>query len=198
MKKFDLVTGMHTFEFHIGDNNSHEAIFMTQLLCEIKENPILALEFAIFVYEFYPNFKWWMPFLPALERVAFEIGNAIKVLEYYSRCHDNSININHEMEIGEIVTDFYIKYKDYTVVGFSDQKIIVTSSKWSSVDFSSYINDGYLIQIKKAIKKKEHVDLSRRLFEYYPSLPDDVEEYIETSRDKYDRVLKSYNSLNSD
>lgn len=200
MKKYDLISGYHTFEFHMGDNNSHEATFMTQLLCDIKDDPVLALEFSIYVYEFYPDFKWMVPFLPSLEKVAFEAGNAVKVLEYYCRCHHPNLDIKHEMEFGEIVTDFYIRYKDYTIVGISDQKVVVTSSKWANVDFSSYINEGYWIEIKKAVKKKEHIDDSGRLYEYYPSVPireydNDTIEYLETSRDKFARVFKPYNCL---
>lgn len=52
-----FITGYHTFEFHVGDNNSNEATFMTQLLCDIKNDPALVLEFSIYVYEFYPDFK---------------------------------------------------------------------------------------------------------------------------------------------
>lgn len=112
----------------------------------------------------------------------------------YSKGYDEHMKISHEMEIGEIVTDFYIRYKDYTVVGLSGQKVIVTSSKWSNVDFSSYINEGYWFEIRKAVKKKEHVDDSGRLYEYYPSVPtreydSDTIEYLETSRDKFARVL---------
>lgn len=93
-------------------------------------------------------------FFASLKKVAFEAGNAVKFVEYYCRCHHPNLDIRHEMQFGEIVTDFYIRYKDYTIVGISDQKGVVTSWKLSNVDFSSYINEGYWTEIKKAVKKK--------------------------------------------
>ena len=192
--------GNHYFKFHLEEDTPHEIVFMNQLLHEIMEDYLLALEFNIYVKEFYPNFKWTIEYFPSLEKVAFEVGNALKVLEMYFKGYDKNMNINHEKELGEIVTDFYIRYKGYSLIGVSGQKNIVTSSKSSNIDFSPYIREGFTIQIKKGVKKRDVVMEGANLFEYYPSLPTreydiSTQEYIEIDRDKYAKVLKPYNCL---
>ena len=132
-----------------GGHISHEWYFTRALYQqELYLNPKLADAFAMFVFQYYPNYKF-----------AFDAnGDYLKTVVYEAYMHDHDFqdtyygyefkeeHLERMVTFGEIATDFMIRYRNYSLVKCCGQNIILTAQSDCHKRFESLLSKGYSLQ----------------------------------------------------
>jgi len=126
------------------NNCPHEWYFLNILLEEIKSNKDLASTFVLFVLQFYPDYLWTaLPGFDCLTAVLIEISLHDLRFKYVFNGLEPKQNLNKAMEFGNIVTDFLIRFCNYSLIKSCGQKVILTSRNDCDKYFLPYLLDDY-------------------------------------------------------
>lgn len=188
----------------------HEWYFINVLIKEIEKDYSLAEKFLMFAEQFYPNYKW------TDYRVSDPVGTAVlecamNQFQFQMKCdlgkvEDIFSDLPKAMYFGEMVTDFLIRYKGYSLIKSSGQKIILTAQNDCHKRFEELLYDGYSIQKREKVKYNsfQELNISNRLFPWIkgfytciPAMPTreigiDFEEIIETPSGKYQLIQRKH------
>ena len=178
----------------------HEWFFMELFIKElIYKDPILPFYFVKFVRQFYPDYKWTLPLLHEGYTSQVVTECSFYSLQYrYVYDYFDGVNVSVSPEIlqnasklGEMVTNFLIRFLDFSLINFSNQDIILTSSNVCHKRFTDLLMDGYTIF--KLAKIYFYIDSG--MFYKLPVFPTrDIgvhfDEIIETSEGSYERILR--------
>ncbi len=181
-----------------GKTMPHECFFLNLFLNECKKNFKLIYPFMVFIQSYYPNFDWKYYAADWLTRISIECGQHIMTFEnqYLHKIQVETYKLNKAMEFGEIVTDFLIRYKNYSLIRCGGQNIIITAQSNCHKRFERYLQEGYSLQRKSKIGYTG--DLSRdEPFGYLYKLPVlptkdigyPIDEIMEDSKGNYVKVL---------
>lgn len=170
----------------------HEWYFLNLLTRqEIRKNRDIATMLVRFVLQFYPEYSWSFfdsnDFL-ATAVVESELCTYIFLQKYKYQVSVSEENIGKAMQFGDIVTDFLIRYRNYSLVKSSKQNIIITARSDCHKRFEELLSHGYSLQ--RRAKLYYHYQ-----FQKLPVLPTrDIaypfEEFIETENGSYMKVLQ--------
>lgn len=158
---------------------------------EVKKNRKIAQMLVRFVLEFYPDYSWNFfngnDFL-ATAVVECELCYYFFLQKYYYQIPVKEEFIGKAMKFGDIVTDFLIRYQNFSLIKCSGQNIIITSRGDCHKKFEKLLMNGYMIQRKAKI----YYDNG---FHKLPVLPTrDIaypfEEMIETEEGQYVKVIQ--------
>lgn len=158
---FEFVENKHGAVYHEMVNISckknksipHEWYFINKLYKdEIFKNKDLALIFENFIFTYYPDFQWNIVSGDnSYENVTFNCYihdfNFMKIFD----CDFNDGDLTKSMEYGDIVTDFLIRYRGYSLIKCSGQKIVLTARSDCHKRFEPLLNDGYCLQRRSKI-----------------------------------------------
>lgn len=123
----------------------HEWIFIKNLLHgELKKDLKIAEKFVIYVLQFYPDYKW----------IHLDLNDMVSTVVVECAYHDlkflkvhedvESLNtISDSITFGDIVTDFLIRYRGYSLIGCSGENIIVTSHSNCDKRFIELLEKGF-------------------------------------------------------
>ncbi len=174
---------------------THEWIFINLLYKEeIKKDLTIAKEFMTYMIEYYPKYKW----------TSFDLNDPIGTVILECNLTDkifNGINIFKDMveaktkamEYGEKVTDFLIRYCNYSLIKCQNQNIIITAQSNCDKIFEEELYNGYSLQRKAKLryvqtdeKMKEAYPMVDGYFTHLPVLPTkelgfEIDEMIENS-----------------
>jgi hypothetical protein len=186
-------------------NIPHEWFFINYLYkYEIRKNQELAAIFAMFVSQFYPNYKWhYFNQNNYLDTATYETlyhdFQFCKIYEYNEDVEEDILT--NSMLFGDIVTDFLIRFRNYSLVKCSGVNIILTAQSDCHKRFEDLLSNGYSLQ-KRAkvgyIKTTNIVDTVypkvNGLFYKLPVLPTretwyPIDEIIENEEGKYVKVM---------
>ena len=149
----------------------------------------------LYIKQYYPDFE-----------LTKDINDITSLINLFNNCHDKVENIigifleddnidtirqnlqemNEIHKFYEISEDFMIRFYDYSVVGISSQKHIITSSNQCDKKFMDYLIQGYsLYRLQKVGLVNSNSSLEKH-FELLPVLPTKelsfpIDEYIEIS-----------------
>lgn len=144
--------------------------------------------FLAYCKEFYPHYHFSIP-NNTLGSIFVE-ANLCDMLftEFYE--HNINVNLDKPFSFGEIVTEFMIRYLGYSLIGFSEQKIILTAQSNCDKRFVTYLEKDFYTIYRLA--KVGYWDGS---FSKLPVLPTrdsylKFEEYIEDEKGQKHLVLK--------
>lgn len=193
------------------DKNSdipHEWYFINVLIKEIERDNSLSENFAMYVAQYYKEYRW-LNFNPKsyLESVILECG--LQQFQFLQKCDLGEVDarfndLSQAMAFGEIVTDFLIRYKNYSLIKSSGQKIIITSRSDCQKRFEELIYQDYCLQRKEKVVWTDISSLDvnltfypgvKGLFRRLPVLPTSsidypVDEIIEMPNGKYEKVFQ--------
>ena len=145
----------------------------------------------IYIKQFYPDFSFLKNATKlghdGLEQLFCQcyktfdnVDRIFELCEDINYLKDNTKVLNTIIKFYSIIEEFVIRYYNFSIVGVSDQKYIITSCNNCDKKFIDYLLQGYsLIRLRKLYL----VDESH--YEYVPSLPTKdigykIDEYIET------------------
>jgi len=118
------------------------------------------------------------------------VDRIFELCEDLNYLKDNTKVLNTIIKFYSIIEEFVIRYYNFSIVGVSDQKYIITSCNNCDKVFMDYLTQGYsLIRLKKIyLVDDDH-------YEYIPALPTkdigyQIEEYIETIDNDSKRYIK--------
>ena len=192
----------------------HEWWFIKLLMNEIKRKNELADAFMMFAFQYYPNYKWSIlayndiahaNYLSAIVLESFYRDYELKM--HYTEYASTNDDITDAINFGEIATDFLIRYCNYSLVDFCNQKTILTALDNCGKRFEKELLDGYsLYRVAKISYHRIPEDLQelypqvRGIFYKLPVLPTkdswlSIEEIIETSDGSYQYVIRPINLL---
>lgn len=172
----------------------HEWYFIKVLISKVLEDNNIANLFSLYVFQYYPDYDW----------IGFTPMDTLWSVILECRFHDYQFQKKYElgiteeidilprsMNFGEIATDFLIRFLGYSLIKSSNQNIILTSQNDCHKRFEKLLYDGYSLEKRKKV-------IYQNGFKKVPVLPTrqldfEIEEIIETSDDKYERVLKPNN-----
>lgn len=156
---------------------THEWIFINLLYKEeIKKDPILAKRFLMYMIQYYPEYKW----------TSFDLNNPIGTIILESDISDKvfrGINIFKDMqeaktkamEYGEKVTDFLIRYCNYSLIKCQNQNIIITAQSNCDKIFEEELYNGYSLQKKAKLRYVQTDDIMKQAYPmidgYFTHLP---------------------------
>lgn len=156
---------------------THEWIFINLLYKEeIKKDPILAKRFLMYMIQYYPEYKW----------TSFDLNNPIGTIILESDISDKvfrGINIFKDMEeaktkameYGEKVTDFLIRYCNYSLIKCQNQNIIITAQSNCDKIFEEELYNGYSLQRKAKLRYVQTDDIMKQAYPmidgYFTHLP---------------------------
>lgn len=184
-----------------GTKIPHESFF-TRILVreEFIKNKELAEQFITYVCQYYPEYKWQF-FFPddylataacECELNYFQFKKKIK----FDFDLDQKTN-NRIMQFGDIVTDFLIRYRNYSLIKCCGQKIILTAQSDCHKRFEEYLSKGYVLERRAKVGYiKEQESISKLGYFYkLPVLPTrdigyPIDEIIETDLNKYEQVIQ--------
>lgn len=175
----------------------HEWIFI-DIFLTYSDQPFIAQQFVSFVHQCFPNYLWrYCNFYNMQQMCLFEASTASFIFEkYYSLKEEISKeHLDFSFQFGEMVTKFLIQFLNYSLVGVSGNKVIVTAQDGCDKKFSEFLEQGYWLQrmAKTYYVPSRHDILGR--FEELPVLPTrnlyyGNDEFIETPQHHYYKVLK--------
>ncbi len=149
----------------------------------------------LYIKQFYPDFL-----------LTERINDVPSLIELFNRCYkryDESLglflekysleSVKHNIQemtiiskFYEIIEDFMIRFYEYSIIGISNQKHIITASSQCDKKFFDYLIQGYsLFRLQKVGLVNTHSSLEEH-FEFIPALPTKeldfpIDEYIEIS-----------------
>ncbi len=132
-----------------GTKNAHEQAFIELFINgELVKDSSLASKFILFQSQFFPNY-WFYRYeiLNPLNTIIFEYSffNYELFKKTHNQDYDEDI-IEKSKLFGNIVMEFLIRYKNYSLIGVSGNKIILTSRNDCDKVFYDYLYNGYSIQ----------------------------------------------------
>lgn len=177
----------------------HEWIFIKLFYLSLLKDRSLANKFVCFVGQFYDNYRFRKLDFNFFDGVALEsyCADAAFTLFY---TYEEKVDLRPAFIFGDIVTDFLIRCCDFSLVGISNKKIIVTSRLDCNKKFEQYLLEGYSIERKHRLvfvdlteKFKDYCQFPVGYFGALPILPTKdvgvpVDEMIETSWNSYVKV----------
>ena len=182
----------------------HEWYFINVLIKEIEKDNKLAEQFAMYVIQYYPNYRW-VCFNPNNypETVVLECG--FHQFQFKQKCDLGFIGdvfdaLPQAMLFGDIVTDFLIRNCGYSLIKSSGQNVILTARRDCKKRFEELLYQGYSLQRRQRAVytdiSKLNVDAKRYphvkgMFYRLPILPImeqdyPIDEIIEVSNGKYE------------
>lgn len=185
----------------------HEWIFVKILLAKnIVTDPKFAQKFLAFIIQYYPDYKWSQFDLSSIPDTVY-LELALNDYRFKKKIIHNQVVENYDlaMKMGEIATDFCIRFLDYSLIDCCGQKIIVTSRNNCDKRYEDLLANGYTLHRSSKVWFKELPEeiLKAIPFAQYlgghftksPVLPTsnddyDFEEIIESSDGEYRKVLK--------
>ncbi len=186
----------------------HEWYFLNVLTKEeILRNRELAQEFVMFVLQYYPKYHWRCfnidDYLSAAvcecEIHAYQFE---KKYQFGFKEDKNSI-LSESIVMGDIATDFLIRYCNYSLIKCSGQKIILTAQSDCHKRFEDLLLKGYSLQrrakvgyIKKPKELEFYYPEVKGFFYRLPVLPTrdlgyPIDEIIETDEGKFEEVVNN-------
>lgn len=197
-------------------NVPHEWFFINYLYKhEILKNKELAIEFVMFVSQYYPLYKWYC--FDSKDYVASVICEAglydFQFQKYYEyELEKEKDLLDRSMAFGEIVTDFLIRYCNYSLIKCSGKKVIITAQSDCDKRFEEYLLNGYSVQLKAKVGYIKAEEKIKNLFpkidgvfyqlpvfpvraDWYPCDSPNTElfpihEIIETKNGDYDTIMR--------
>ena len=189
---------------------THEWYFINVLINEIKNDKKIAEAFVMYVMQYYPNYPWLhFRINDYLATVMVECCfHRFQFQKKYEFGFEEETNIlGRSMLIGDIITDFLIRYRGYSLIKSSGTNIILTSQSDCDKRFERLLSQGYSLQRRS---KVNYVKLSKDLIDsnqfpgvkgyYYrlPVLPTKyigypIDEIIEDVNGGYHMVLQIKN-----
>lgn len=177
----------------------HEWYFLNLLLRrELLNNPKLVYPFILFVKQYYPQYMWH--FYSDLNWLA----TASLECDLYSKSFQNKyidgLEIENDelykaLQFGDIVTDFLIRYKNYSLIKCSEQNIIITAQSDCHKRFEQYLSKGYSLERKAKVGYTGNLHLSEPFGYFFklPVLPTrdigyPIDEIIESSEGNYTKI----------
>lgn len=153
----------------------------------IKKPEIVYL-FLAFCATYYPNYQFSIPEY-SLGSVVVE-ADLCNMLFLQKFKYNIDVNLNKSYAFGEIVTEFMIRYLGYSLIGFSEQNIILTAQNNCDKRFQEYLERDFYTIFKLARVKYEN-----GLFQKLPVLPTKdshlkFDEYIEDESGHKHLVLR--------
>lgn len=129
----------------------HEWYFLNLLIREeIWKSVETAWIFYKFVKQFYPEYVWYLPIndrMPLdelLSNIIVEADLWNGEFEKYSHKFKTKAELDpRAMQLGEIATDFLIRYSNYSLVNFSGDGIILTAQSDCEKRFIDYLSKGF-------------------------------------------------------
>ena len=121
---------------------------------ELVKDPSLASKFILFQSQFFPDYCFCnYNFLDSLNTILFEysVFNFELIKKAYKKEYNEDI-IEKSKLFGNIVMEFLIRYKNYSLIGVSGNKIILTSRNDCEKVFYDYLYNGYSIQKMSKIR----------------------------------------------
>ena len=122
----------------------------------------------------------------------------MKFNQYLKIANIKKEELDNSMYLGEIATEFLIRYKNYSLVDYCNNKIILTAQDDCNKRFSKYLEQGYrLFRISKlcldnkSLSKLSCIDYG--VFSKLPVLPskeDWIDEIIEAPDGSYVQIPK--------
>lgn len=211
LKNGDIYHDAINKSFKIKKIIPHEWYFLNLLINQTIKNNSLADSFVMYVSQYYPHYRWLgFDADDYLATVILECG--FYRFEFQKKYEFNFIENNndyfsHAMEFGDIVTDFFIRYCGYSLIKSSDQNIILTSRNDCHKRFEELLLQGYSLQrrskvgyieISKILDDSSQYPGVKGVFYKLPVLPTKdmgypIDEIIEVSEGKYEKVLKRRN-----
>lgn len=158
---------------------------------EVLSDQKIATMLVKFVLQFYPNYSWNFfngnDFL-ATAVVECELCHYFFLQKYYYKIPVDDALINRAMKFGDIVTDFLIRYRNFSLIKCAGQKIIITARGDCHKKFEDFLVKGYILQRKARIYYDGY-------FHKLPVLPTressySFEELIETETGKYVKIIR--------
>lgn len=186
----------------------HEWYFINVLIKEIEKNNKLAEEFVMYISQYYPNYRWTIFIANEyLENVIIEC--CFQQYQFKQKCDlgivdDVFDDMKQAMLFGEIVTDFLIRYRGYSLIKSSNQNIILTSRQDCEKRFEELLYQGYSLQRRERVVytdiSKLNVDPNKypgikgmfHRLRVRPTKETDypIDEIIELPNGQYERVLQ--------
>lgn len=189
----------------------HEWYFLNVLgREEILKNKDIADAFVMFVLQYYPHYKFhFFKQDDYLETAVCECElNSFQFQKKYEFRFcldaDKEDYLAKSMVLGDIVTDFLIRYRNYSLIKCSGRNIILTAQSDCHKRFEKYLSQGYALQRRAKvgfIKKPEIMDElglrpgEKGFFYKLPVLPTrdigyPIDEIIETATGEYKQVMQ--------
>lgn len=192
------MTGMSLEVYHDLCNKSlhkklaHEWQFIIILLySELKKGSFIAEHLVLFAAQYYPQFKW----------TAFDPNDLLSTVVIECALHDyrylcvfedveESSSLTGSMFFGDIVTNFLIRCRGYSLISTSGQKIIVTSQSDCAKRFEKLLEKGFSLHRYSKLYLKKLPGDDHGFFARLPVLPTkeiyvDFEEVIEDGGKTY-------------
>lgn len=180
-----------------GTRVPHEWYFLNLFLTEATNNLELAYLFIMFIRQYYPEYVWQsysgfkMLDIPLLECNLYS-----NILEQKYMHGIEHFGVSKAMHFGDIVTDFLIRYRNYSLIKCSKQNIIITAHSDCHKRFEQYLSKGYSLERKSKVGYTGNLYTSEPFGYFYklPVLPTrdigyPIDEIIETSEGNYMKVL---------
>lgn len=187
----------------------HEWYFINVLINKILKNNALADAFVMYVVQYYPDYPW-LSFknddylATAIVECGFHRFQFQKKYEFDFE-EKNSNILSCSMIMGDIATDFLIRYCGYSLIKSSGQNIILTAQSDCDKRFENLLSQGYSLQRRA---KVGYVEMPENLinsgqypgvkgfFYKLPVLPTKdigypIDEIIEETEGSYQKVLQS-------
>ena len=193
----DFNFGRNLIEFNMRGQNlsldskdykkeEHEWIFTKMFLkTELLKKPQLAIKFMMFCSQFYPKYEWMTKYdiNNPLETVQKECEKCLEIFEAEDRNLVDELEFAKAMSFGSCVTEFMVRYLDYSLVKVQNQKIIYTAQTDCDKQFFDYIINGFSLQ---RVGKIKYVKLTEEEKKKYPN------------GDGYFQILRVYPTRNLD
>lgn len=184
---------------YFGSTIPHEFYFLKVFSkYELLNDHRLTLLFIRFVTQYYPKYHWdQMNVADCITSLLYECCLYSRILEYkylYDIEEDESL-LTKSMEFGDIITDFLIRFRNYSLVKCSGESIIITAQSDCHKRFEQYLSNGYSLERKAKVTYVGNFhSINRGHFYKLPVLPTrdigyPIDEIIETSEEKYMKVL---------
>ena len=176
----DFNFGRNLIEFNMRGQNlsldskdykkeEHEWIFTKIFLkTELLKNPKLAIKFMMFCSQFYPKYEWMTMYdiNNPLETVQKECEKCLEIFEAEDRNLVDELEFAKAMSFGSCITEFMVRYLDYSLVKVQNQKIIYTAQTDCDKKFFDYIMEGFSLQ---RVGKIKYVKLNDEEKKKYPN-----------------------------
>ncbi len=187
----------------------HEWYFLSVLSQEeIFEDKEIADAFFMYIIQYYPHYPWHFfnkdDYLATVvcecELKAFQFKKRYQLKSDFDMYEEEYFK--QAMLFGDIVTDFLIRYRNYSLIKCSGERIILTAQSDCHKRFEPQLSKGYSLQ-KRA--KVGYIKSPEILAEMYPAIKGyfyklpvlptrevgyPVDEIIETANGNYEKVLQ--------
>lgn len=171
----------------------HEWYFLSLLTRqEIKKNREIATLLVKYVLALYPNYKW--TFYDPGDYMATAVVESELCIYFFLQKYKYQIPVAEEyiekaMTFGDIVTDFLIRYRNYSLIKCLGQNIIITARNDCHKRFEELLSKGYSIQRRAKLYYYQG-------FHKLPVLPTrDIaypfEEWIEAENGEYMKIMQN-------